>query len=107
MFFRVEEGQSLIQGERRFFCRSNHNRTIFYGNSHTLVNMQVGGTGNCHRQTNAQVVSPLFNIEYSFCSHADLLSGLQNFSVLCTSRRLNESLNNSLTFVNKEKLGAS
>jgi hypothetical protein len=76
MFFRVKQSQPLFQGERWFFRRSNHHSAIFYGNAHSLVNMQVGGTGNCHRQTNAQVVPPLFNIKHSFCCHPNLLSSL-------------------------------
>jgi len=79
MLSRIKPGKTLLQGKSLVADWSNDHTTILYGNTNSLVNMQVRSTRNAHWQAHTQIVSPLFQIKNRFCLrhsalHADGLN---------------------------------
>lgn len=68
----VETSQSLLQGEMYIGDWRDHYLTTFDRNTNTLIGVQMRLTGDCRRQSNAEIIAPPLNIKNGFSHDSHL-----------------------------------
>jgi len=84
---RVETRQSLLQGEMHIGNRGDHYLTTFDRNTNALISVQMRFTGDCRRQSDAEIITPPLDIEHGF-GHATPLKH-QMYKHQCKQMGLN------------------
>ena len=63
---RIKEGKTLLKGQRCTFNRGDDQPSILNTNPDPLIDMEMGGTRHCDRQSNTEIISPFFQIKKRF-----------------------------------------